>query len=427
MDHPTAQPVLLTADMAGNITDFPDLETVGMSNGRFYRPKLDDFIVLPEGSELFSLPGRLPVGWNTTTNEPVLLDEDPGVKGQQIQAVAAFISPAHTSVFNCGYQTLPESPTLPLFAYTAVGWHRDKFWVTAFRSDLDKRQDHNQYNQNNVVRQTKKKLIKYKDNRLVQHLGKCCLTYGCPAARNYFLNRWEAPLPSSPDCNARCVGCISLQPSGCCAATQDRITFVPTPKEISEMAIAHLMQAEAPIVSFGQGCEGEPLLQSSVLEEAIKLIRRRTSKGTINLNSNSSLPDAVARLAKAGLDSIRVSLNSVQEQFYNRYYRPQGYTFSDVKRSIRIMKDNDRFVSLNYFILPGVTDSENEFEALCRLITSHSPDFIQLRNLNMDPEWYLQTLNFPKDSAPLGIKRWLKLLKNEFPKLQFGYFNPQVN
>ncbi len=193
------------------------------------------------------------------------------------------------------------------------------------------------------------------------------------------------------------------------------------------MAIPHLMKAENPIVSFGQGCEGEPLLQANVLEEAVRRIRSKTREGTINLNSNSSLPDSVARLARAGLDSLRVSLNSVQEKYYNPYYRPKGYTFSDVKRSIQVMKENDRFVSLNYFILPGVTDSEREFETLCRFIESHSPDFIQLRNLNMDPEWYLNILKFPKDSFSLGIRQWLHNLKTEFPNLRFGYFNPQVN
>ena len=145
---------------------------------------------------------------------------------------------------------------------------------------------------------TRKKLKKHKDNRLIQHLGKCCLTYGCPAARNYFLGRWEAPLPTSPACNARCLGCISLQPSGCCPATQDRITFVPSAKEIGEVAVPHLETAENPIVSFGQGCEGEPLLQADVIDQAIRLIRSSTSRGTINLNSNSSLPDQVRGLPR---------------------------------------------------------------------------------------------------------------------------------
>jgi len=427
MLHPASLPVLLTADAQGNITEFSELEAVGMSNRNFYRPKREDFIPLPEDSELFALPGRLPVGWDPTTDEPVLLDQDPHTTGEPIQAVAAFMSPAHTSIFNSAYQTLPKAPPLPLFAYTAVGWYRSRFWVTAFRSDLDKRQDRDQYNQKTVEKQTRKKLKAHKDNRLIQHLGKCCLTYGCPAARNYFLGRWEAPLPSSPVCNARCAGCISFQPSGSCSATQDRITFVPTPHEISEIATPHLQQAEKPIVSFGQGCEGEPLLQANVLEKAIRLIRNKTSRGTINLNSNCSLPDSVAQLARTGLDSIRVSLNSVQEKYYNRYYRPREYTFSDVKRSIRVMKDSGRFVSLNYFIHPGVTDSEQEFEALCRLIASHSPDFIQLRNLNMDPEWYLNTLKFPPKSSSIGIRHWLQRLKKEYPSLQFGYFNPQIN
>jgi len=424
--HPGGHPVLLFADEGGNILEFDELEMVGMSNGRFVRPELEDLIPLPEGSELFTLPGRVPVGWDPRADEPVLLAENPFEAGEKVQAVAAFMAPAHTAVFSSGYQSRPDAPTLPLFAYTAVGWYQDRFWVAGFRSDADKRQDADQYQQSDVVRCTKKKLRLFKDNRLIQHLGKCCLTYQCPAARNYFLGRWEAPLPTSPDCNARCLGCISLQVSGCCPSTQDRITFVPRATEISQLAISHLETAENPIVSFGQGCEGEPLLQADVIEEAIKRIRDKTPKGTINLNSNSSLPDKVRRLARAGLDSLRVSLNSARQNCYISYYRPKGYGFADVLQSIDVMKENDRFVSLNYFILPGFTDSVPEFDALCRLIRLHHPDFIQLRNLNMDPEWYLKSVAPPAETETLGIRRWLALLQAEFPTLGFGYFNPQV-
>ncbi|MCK4423827.1 MAG: hypothetical protein KAV18_07145 [Candidatus Omnitrophica bacterium] len=45
-----------------------------------------------------------------------------------------------------------------------------------------------------------------------------------------------------------------------------------------------------PVVSFGQGCEGEPLLVYKTLSQAIKLIRKQTKKGTINLNTNASRP-----------------------------------------------------------------------------------------------------------------------------------------
>lgn len=427
MEHPSDIPALLFADGDGNIREFTELDMVGMSNGNFIRPALEDLIPLPEGSDIFTLPGRLPVGWDGNSGEPVLLAENPYTEGEPVQAVAAFMAPAHTAIFSSSYQTTPGAPTLPLFAYTAVGWHKGRFWVSGFRSDPDKRQDADQYQQADVARRTKKKLRLYKDNRLIQHLGKCCLTYGCPAARNFFLGRWEAPLPTSPDCNARCLGCISLQPSGCCPSTQDRITFVPSAGEISQIATSHLETAENPIVSFGQGCEGEPLLQTGVIDQAISRIRSKTSRGTINLNSNASLPAGVKRLVGAGLDSLRVSLNSTQEDYYNRYYRPKNYSFSDVTHSIDIMKDNGRFVSLNYFILPGFTDSVQEFEALCTLIRNHHPDFIQLRNLNMDPEWYLKSLALPQQTKAFGIRQWFDRLKNEFPTLRFGYFNPQVH
>jgi wyosine [tRNA(Phe)-imidazoG37] synthetase (radical SAM superfamily) len=427
MEHPNNFPALLLADGDGNIREFTELDVVGMSNGNFIRPALEDWIPMPEGSDLFTLPGRLPVGWDQGSGEPVLLTENPYDPGKPVQAVAAFMAPAHTAIFTSSYQTQPGAPKLPLFAYTAVGWYQDRFWVTGFRSDSDKRQDADQYRQSNVQKQTKKKLKLFKDNRLIQHLGKCCLTYGCPAARNYFLGRWEAPLPTSPDCNARCLGCISLQASGCCPSTQDRITFVPSVAEISQMAISHLDTAENPIVSFGQGCEGEPLLQANVIEKAIQRIRSKTSRGTINLNSNSSLPNSVKRLAQAGMDSIRVSLNSAQRGCYNAYFRPKNYSFSDVMESIDVMKESDRFVSLNYFVLPGFTDSIQEFEALCTLIRLHHPNFIQLRNLNMDPEWYQESLALTKDTKTLGIRQWFNLLQKEFPALRFGYFNPQIN
>lgn len=394
MIHPEQIPSLVIADDQGNITDFPELSMVGMAAGTVVSPEPADLIPLPEGSELFALPMRLPIGSDPKTGEPLLLEDNPFSPGKQVQAVAAFMAPAHTSILSSAYQTLPDAPTLPLFAYTAVGWHDNRFWVPAFRSDSDLRQDSSQYKQSTVIRKTKALLKANGSNRLIQHIGKCCLTYGCPAARNYFLGRWEAPIPTSPHCNARCVGCISLQESGCCPSTQDRINFVPTPKEISQLAVPHLQQADRAIVSFGQGCEGEPLLQASTIERAIRLIRKQTSRGTININTNASLPDSVAQLAAAGLDSIRVSLNSAQEERHNLYYRPNGYNFSDVKQSIRVMKDAGKFVSLNYFILPGFTDSEQEFTALLDFIQELSPDFIQLRNLNMDPEWYLSTIQF---------------------------------
>lgn len=426
MKHPAGQPSLVFADADGNITDFPDLDAAGMSYETCLLPDKTDFIPLPEGSELFVLPGRLPVGCDKISKEPLLLGEDPFFPGSSFQAVAAFISPAHTIVYNSAYQTAAIAPRLPLFAYCAVGWYEGSFWVTAFRSDKDTRQDCAQFNQDEINRKTTRKLKKHKENRLIQHLGKCCLTYSCPAARNYFLERWEAPLPTSPVCNARCIGCISQQVSGKCSASQDRIGFVPTAAEISGVAIPHLQKSRDAIVSFGQGCEGEPLLQAETIEKAIIGIRQKCSWGTINLNSNASLPNAVERLAKAGLNSLRVSINSAQEKYHSRYYRPHGFTLKDVKSSIRVMKDCGRFVSLNYFIQPGFTDSPEEFDSLCSLLKTYKPECIQLRNLNIDPEHYFKTISFKDSDEPMGLTNWLTQIKANFPELQLGYFNPSL-
>jgi pyruvate-formate lyase-activating enzyme len=90
------------------------------------------------------------------------------------------------------------------------------------------------------------------------------------------------------------------------------------------------------------------------------------------------------------------------------------------------MKKHHRHVSLNYFILPGFTDDPDEYAALCELLTACQPDLIQLRNLNMDPEHYLKTVGHAPAKPALGILRWLELLKTQFPRLKFGYFNPAL-
>ena len=194
----------------------------------------------------------------------------------------------------------------------------------------------------------------------------------------------------------------------------------------ASIAVPHLKAVQGGVASFGQGCEGEPLLQADTIEAAILLIRKETDQGTINLNSNASLPQAVDCLAHAGLDSLRVSMNSAQDVYHQRYYRPKGFSLDSVRQSIRVMKRHGRFVSLNYFILPGFTDDPAEFAALCELIAEYQPDFLQLRNLNMDPDWYFEALKFEAGGAPMGIRAWLKQLKQRFPRLRFGYFNPPL-
>lgn len=393
----TQSPYILYSDGNGNIFEDTTLYVTGRSGWDALPVPEEEWIELPEGGQLYELPGRRGIGIDVKTGEMRLCE-----KGW---AVAAFIPPAHTGFYLAAYETAPDAPTLPLFCYTAAGWLNEKFYVPCIRIEKDIRQDCEGYDQSVVEQGVKKALQIYPHNRLVQHLANnCALTYHCPAARNYFLGRWECPIPSSPACNANCVGCISFQPEEeSIVSTQDRLTFKPSAEEIVEYTVPHLETAPYPIISFGQGCEGEPLLMWQTLRDSIIEIRKHTSKGSININTNGSKPDAVRELCKVGLDSIRVSLNSVRKHIYEPYYCPNNYAFEDIIESLRVVNSFGGWTSINYFVFPGMTDSVEEYEALRKLIKDTGLKMIQWRNFNIDPDWYLDKINVTDTGEFLGI------------------------
>ncbi|MEE8359341.1 MAG: radical SAM protein, partial [Candidatus Omnitrophota bacterium] len=370
-------PEIVVSDKKGNIYNIPHVEGSGMKGGSFFRLRQTDLIKLPHGSELFMLPDRFAVAYDPASERFTALDG--------FFAVAAFISPGFTIEYNASYIEAGKPKMLPLFSYGAVVFYKSEFYVAATRVDKENRQDLRFMDIGRARRNVKRLRKVFPKNRLIRHLEGCAFLYGCPAAKNFFLNRYEAPLPTSPYCNAGCIGCISYQPRKGCLATQPRIKFTPTAEEIAQTALYHMENVKDPVVSFGQGCEGEPLLAHKVIEKAIRLIRGRRGKGMINMNTNASLPEAISTLFDAGLDSIRVSLNSARRLYYERYYKPRGYGFNDVKRSIRNAKKRGGFVSINYLVSPGFTDTKDELRALKGLIRRENIDMIQWRNLNFDP------------------------------------------
>lgn len=343
-------------------------------------------------------------------------------------AVAAFIPPAFTGLYVAAYESSPDAPVLPLFCYTAAGWYNKKFCVPAVRIENDIRQESAGFDQELVTFGVRQLSNAYPHNRLVRHLAdNCALTYQCPAARNFFMGRWECPVPSSPACNANCIGCISFQPAEeSIISSQDRLTFKPSAQEIVEFTVPHLESAPYPIISFGQGCEGEPLLMWETIREAIVEIRRHTGKGSININTNGSKPAAVKALCEAGLNSIRVSTNSVRKHVYESYYRPNNYIFEDIIESIKIVRSAGGWASMNYFVFPGMTDSVEEYEALRNVIKETGLNMIQWRNFNIDPDWYLGKTGIAETGECLGVKQLQNLIREEFPTLKFGYFNPPM-
>jgi pyruvate-formate lyase-activating enzyme len=416
----------LAADARGRMFAVPALEAAGMKAGSFFKLAPSDLIRLPETSELFSLPGRSAVGFDAASGS--------FARAEGASALAAFPPPGYTLTHSCAYVERGRPAMLPLFAYGACALYKGKIYVTALGIDRSRCHDSRFMDMRSVRRNSRALIRRFRSNRLVRHLARCALCYGCPNAKNFFLSRYEAPLPVSPSCNARCAGCISYRPDGDCPVTQPRIRFVPRPEEIAEVALYHIANVPRAIVSFGQGCEGEPLLASGVIERAIRLIRKNTAKGLINMNTNASLPRRLAALFDAGLGSVRVSLNSARKRYYDAYYRPRGYGFDDVKRSIRLAGERGAFVSLNYLTMPGFTDSRPEHDALGRLLSSYRIDMIQWRNLNYDPLRYFDRLRhtrcgkrygkrYGKRVSVIGMKEEIDLLRKRFPRVKMGYFN----
>lgn len=418
-------PNLVVSASDGEIVDVPELAASVRWGWKEIVPSRDEWSTMPEGSDLYLMPGRLPVGYDRRTGERVVVAEYQGVP---VTAVAAFVAPAHTIHYHAMYEPTAEAPDLPLYAYCAAAWRRGRFVVPAERVDPDVRQDCSEYDPEQSVAAAFRMIEQKPHNRLAQHLMRnCMITYSCPAARNFALGRWEMPIPSSSVCNSRCFGCISLQPqSSGFTASHYRLDFTPTVDEILELVLPHLETAPLPVASFGQGCEGEPLSNPELLEETVRKVREKTAKGTLNLNTNGSRPEVVQKLFRAGLDSIRVSLNSPLEDRYKKYYKPMNYTFSDVIETLHVAKREGKWSSINYLVFPGVTDDEAELRALLEMAYDTGLSMIQWRNLNIDPEAYLQLLNEDPDRPTLGMKWTIAKVHSHLPKLRKGYFNPPV-
>ena len=290
------EPHMVMADAQGNIYDDPDLLMVCRRGEEWGTPRPDELMPLPEESELFLLPGRRAVGLNPETGE---------IECTEDLAVAAFAAPAHTLSAHPAYTSDADAPLLPLFAYGAVGFAKGRFYICARKVDADQRQEFRHIPRSRIEKNVRALLRQFPKNRLVGHiLEDCVMKYDCPAARNFALGRFEAPLPSSRTCNARCVGCISEQDkdSPINVTPQCRLTFTPTPEELVEVMSFHAgRETKTPIYSFGQGCEGDPLMNPDLLVESVRLFRSQGGVGTVNCNTNASRTEAVERLAQEDL------------------------------------------------------------------------------------------------------------------------------
>jgi len=404
---------LVYADHRGKLYDHPELFGLGRSGESLMEILEEELIPLPEGATLVSLPNCHPVGMDPETGEMIRLEE--------YQAVGALMPQGFTRLMLPGYVKADKDEKLPLFGYTAVVWHNDGFYVAAEQSD-----DPYKWNPLNFPEDEKERLVKnvleqYPENRVFNHLSNCTLGYGCLTASNTFFNRWEAGLPVSYSCNAGCYGCISEQPddSGF-PAPQTRMNFKPTVDELTEVMLHHLKTPES-IISFGQGCEGEPSTQAAIITQAMRRVREQTKMGFININTNAGLTDHIKAIVDAGLDLMRISTISAIDGHYNAYYRPRAYTLENVAKSAAYAGSKGAYTSINYLVFPGVFDREEEMEAMIDFIRKNGIRLIQMRNLNIDPDSYLAMIP-PAKGEVFGMKQALEIYRQELPDVIIGSY-----
>lgn len=416
-------PYMLYADEAGRIYEHPGYRMLGMWGDRIAIPEEGDLMPMPEFSKLFYIPGAAPMGLDPESGKVTAVREvKTGRKTTRCHGVAAFPESGIVRTHLPAVDYSGKEFTLPTWAYTAVGFREEGYWICAFRIEANERWDPRNYDDRLLVPAVRAYRKRFGTGPLLRHLERCATVNHCFAAKNLFLGRWEAPLPVSRSCNARCIGCLSLQPGDGCTASHERLTFRPSKEEIVSLAVRHLQGTEKAIVSFGQGCEGEPLTEYRLIAESVREIRRRTDRGTINLNTNGSRPERVEAVARAGLDSIRISLNSARASLYAAYYRPRDYRFEDVVRSILLAREMGLYTMINYLVFPGITDQEEEWEGLRDLIRRTGVNFIHLKNLNIDPQVYVGAMK-PGPSPAMGLKNMVRLILKDFPGVELGYFN----
>ncbi|MDB4867116.1 MAG: radical protein [Cohnella sp.] len=405
---------LVYADEEGNVYEHSELYGIARSGNNLVEILEDELIPLPPGATLVGLPNTRAVGMNPDTGEMQAL---PGGH----QAVGALLPQGFTRFYVPGYTKTDKTQLFPLFGYTAVVWKDGGFYVTAGKTDDPEPWNPERCDRRELEVQVDRLLQTYPDNRLYKHLSNCALEYECLTASNTFLQRWEGAVPMSFACNAGCFGCISEQPddSGF-PAPQTRLKFKPSANEVVDIMLEHLRTPES-IISFGQGCEGEPSTQAPTIIEAMKRVREKTSLGYININTNAGLTDHLRAITDAGLDLMRVSTISALDEHYNAYYKPRGYTLVNVEKSLKYARDKGVYTSINYLVFPGVTDREEEIEAMIGFVRRTGLKLIQMRNLNIDPDAYLSLI--PEAQGEIyGMKTLLEIYRQELPDVVIGSY-----
>ena len=416
---------LLYATDDGRLRTHRSLRAVARSGWEIRDPS--GLIPLPPVATLMHLPGRRPLG-RAASGKLVEVDEAGAT------AVAAVLPLGYLRTLLPAYRESSPAQVLPLYGYGAVASVDGEPQVAGLHTDHWDAWDPSAPERRAIASAIRRGRRALPESRLLRHLETCATDYRCLTAQNLFLNRGEGAIPVSPACNAACLGCISEQ-WGDVDSPQTRLAFAPTASEIAEVAGWHLGSTPSPtlpasgrevttnFISFGQGCEGEPLTRGAALVEATRRIRAAFPAATIHINTNGSRPKTVRQLVEAGLNSIRISIFSLEDAAFRAYYRPVGYGLNEIAQTADTVAAAGGQVTVNLLTFPGVTDVPEEIDRLVEFVERHGVHQVQLRSLNVDPQWLLDRL--PKRLPGMGMTQFVSALKTRCPNLRLGNFTRQ--
>ena len=310
MSHSSADPICaVVSDSSGALHVVEQLHALGRSGSEVWETAPGDLIPLPAGTDLFYAVGKIPVGLDPKSGE--VEEIHPQKRRERVFPVAAILPAGFTRLLLPAWRP-GAGPHLPLYGYTAVASRCGQLLVAARQTDDPNRWNPEHFNSDSLPSMIEQLQDRLRGNRIVDQLGRCAIEYHCLTAQNLFYSRWEAGIPVSPACNAGCIGCISLQESGCCqppgrlsSPERDCRVGSPQARKIRSSVLARMR---------GGAAGGSDLVEA--VEDPQDVPR------TVNINTNASVRPLRTLQSRSRLDS---SDASSAERIRN-IHRPSGYT-----------------------------------------------------------------------------------------------------
>lgn len=363
----------------GDLLFDEDFTALGRIGKNIAEPLLEEMIPMPEGTTFVLLPDRQGIVMKFESFIPYPYPENMPVGVLLPQGYTRTLMPSFA-------EPAPGDQILPDYGYTMVGYKEGQFYVAAIKTNEDKKWNPKFYNTEDLPGKINKMKNRFPKNVLVKELSNYASNDSCFAAQNIFYERWEGGIPVSPN------------------------YYKKTADEIAELGINHLKEDDS-IISFGLGFEGEPSLQAGLIADGIKKIRKKTSKGKINCNTSGGNTAGIKEIVDAGIDSLRVTINSGLQATYNAYFKGRNYSLEDVKNSLCYAAEKNCSTYLNLLVMPGVTDTKKEIEKLKNFIKESKVKKVKFSNLNVDPDQYLDKIVIEEEA--LGVLFLKEVLEAE--------------